>query len=244
MLYSPLSTLKPIGDDIWIVDGPIVEMALYGASVPFPTRMTIIRLSGGELFVHSPTELAPALREQVDSLGPVRHLISPNKIHYAHIGAWQRAYPDATAWASPGVRERAAGQKIEVRFDEDLADEPPSAWRDDVDQLQFHGSSFLTEVVFFHRATRTLLLADLIENFEAERIPKALRVVAKLGGALDPDGKAPLDLRATFVFQKRKARVSFERMKAWRPEQIVLSHGRWYERDGARELERAFRWLA
>ena len=118
-LYEPINILKQVDEDIWIVDGPIVKMAMYGTSIPFPTRMTIVRLSNGELWCHSPTELTLELKAQIDSLGSVRHLISPNKIHYAHIGSWARAYPEATAWASPGVRDRAAQQKIEVTFDAD-----------------------------------------------------------------------------------------------------------------------------
>ena len=44
-LYEPINLLKQVDDDIWIVDGSIVQMAMYGALVPFPTRMTIVRLS-------------------------------------------------------------------------------------------------------------------------------------------------------------------------------------------------------
>jgi hypothetical protein len=50
----------------------------------------------------------------------------------------------------------------------DLGDLPEEAWREDLDQLIFRGSRFIQEVVFFHRKTRTLVLADLIENFEPE----------------------------------------------------------------------------
>lgn len=50
----------------------------FGA--PFPTRMTIVRLSSGKLFVHSPTAYSPALAERVAELGPVAHLVSPNWI--------------------------------------------------------------------------------------------------------------------------------------------------------------------
>jgi hypothetical protein len=91
-LYEPINLLKQVDEDIWIVDGSIVQMAMYGAKVPFPTRMTIVRLSTGDLWCHSPTELTPELKAQIDSLGSLRHLISPNKIHYAHIGAWTSAY--------------------------------------------------------------------------------------------------------------------------------------------------------
>lgn len=204
-LYEPINTLKPVDEDIWIVDGPIVSMAMYGTEIPFPTRMTIVRLSSGELWCHSPTELTPELKAQINSLGPLRYLISPNKIHYAHIGTWARAYPEAMAWASPGVRDLSAQQKIAVSFDADLEDNPPSQWAADLDQLIFRGSRFMDEVVFFHRKSATLILADLIENFEPDKVSRWFRWLLKLAGSADPDGKAPLDLRMTFWGQKRRS---------------------------------------
>ncbi len=144
-LYEPLNVLKPVGEDLWVVDGPMVRMSYFGGSVPFPTRMVVVRLESGRLFLWSPTEPDDGLRAQLDALGPVEHLVSPNKIHYAYIGAWKRIYPDAVTWASPGVRERAASQGVEVAFEADLA------WREDLGQLIFRGSHFMEEVVFFHR---------------------------------------------------------------------------------------------
>lgn len=243
-LYEPINTLKPVGEDLWIVDGPIVRMSYFGGSMPFTTRMVVVRLRSGELLLWSPTELEDELRAQLEDLGPVRHLVSPNRIHYAHIAAWKQAYPEATAWASPGVRERAASQRIDVSFDADLGDEPESEWREDLDQLIFRGSCFMEEVIFFHRASRTVILADLIENFEPEKVGGAFSLLARLAGAVDPDGKAPLDLRLTFLGRKDRARSSLQRMLAWQPEKVIMAHGRIYERGGAAELRRAFRWLS
>ncbi|MEG4087924.1 DUF4336 domain-containing protein [Microcoleus sp. Pol12B4] len=242
-LYEPINLLKQVDEDIWIVDGSIVQMAMYGALVPFPTRMTIVRLSTGDLWCHSPTELTPELKAQIDSLGSLRHLISPNKIHYAHIGAWTNAYSEAIAWASPGVRDRAAQQKIAVDFDVDLEDEPPPQWVADLDQLIFRGGRFMEEVVFFHRKSATLILADLIENFELNKVSQQLHWLLKLGGVADPDGKLPLDLRMTFIGRKEQARSCLQRILQWNPEKVILSHGRWYENNGTAELRRAFRWL-
>lgn len=45
-LYEPLNTLKFVDENIWIVDGPIVRMAMYGTSIPFPTRTTIMTFWG------------------------------------------------------------------------------------------------------------------------------------------------------------------------------------------------------
>jgi len=81
-LYKPLNVLKPLGDDLWVVDGPIVRMSYFGGSIPFPTSMIVVRLGSGDVFLWSPTELNNGLRSQIDALGPVRHLVSPNKLHY------------------------------------------------------------------------------------------------------------------------------------------------------------------
>ena len=242
-LYEPLNTLKPVGEDLWVIDGPVVRMAYFGGSIPFPTRMVVARLTNGDLFLWSPIEPGGGVRAEIDALGPVRHLVSPNKIHYAHIAAWKRIYPEATAWASPGVRERAASQRIAVSFDADLRDEPDPAWRGDLDQLIFRGSRFMEEVVFFHRKTRTLVLADLIENFEPEKIGGVYRWLVRFAGAANPYGKAPIDLRLTFAGRKDEARASFRRILAWEPDKVILAHGRWYSRNGSTELRRAFRWL-
>lgn len=242
-LYQPINTLKKVDDDIWIVDGTLVSMTLYGISMPFPTRMTVVRLGNGDLWCHSPVELSEELKREIDGLGPVRHLISPNKIHYTHIASWTRAYPEATAWASPGVRERAVQQHAAVEFDADLDDAAPAAWSADITQLVFRGGRFMDELVFFHGKSATLILADLIENFEPDKVSGKLRWLLRLAGAADPDGKAPADLRMTFWGHKKEARQCLQRMLNWRPEKIILAHGRWYERHGTAELKRAFRWL-
>jgi hypothetical protein len=242
-LYKPINTLKPVGEDLWVVDGPLVRMSYFVASIPFPTRMVVARLKNGDLFLWSPTQPDERLRAAIDGLGPVRHLVSPNKIHYAHVAAWKRAYPEATAWASPGVRERAASQNIDVSFDADLVDEADPAWAGDLYQLVFRGSRFLDEVVFFHRKTRTLLLADLIENFEPWKVGGFYGWLVRVAGAAAPDAKAPIDLRLTFLGRKKEARSAFERMVAWEPEKVIMAHGRPYMRDGTAELRRAFRWL-
>ncbi|WP_235857810.1 DUF4336 domain-containing protein [Marimonas lutisalis] len=99
------------------------------------------------------------------------------------------------------------------------------------------------EAVFFHRASRTLILTDLIENFEAAKLPWWMRIAARMGGILDPDGQMPRDMRATFRGHHDQLRAAVERMIGWDPERVIVAHGRWYRRDGAAELRRAFRFL-
>lgn len=242
--YHPLHIPKPIDENIWLVDGPIIHMQQFGLNIPFPTRMTVIRLANNALLLHSPVQPTEALYAALDKLGQVQHLVSPNKIHYASIGVWAKRYPEATCWASPGVRERARKQNIDIRFDHTLGEDAEIAWAKEVDQLVFKGSKFMDEVIFFHKASRTLILADLIENFEAAKVNRFMRWLLKLAGNLDPDGKLPIDLRLTFMGSHAQACQCYQRMLSWHPKRVVLAHGRWYEKDGEKELRRAFRWLS
>ena len=101
-LYEPIYVYKPVGPNIGIVDGPFEYLTVGGVRLPLPftTRMTVVRLSGGDLFLHSPVRFERRLADEFNKLGRVRHLISPNQFHYAHIGEWADAFPDAIAWAS------------------------------------------------------------------------------------------------------------------------------------------------
>src|SRR5262249_19972382 len=108
-LYEPINVYKPIAPDIGIVDGPFEYLTAAGIRLPLPftTRMTVVRLSNGDLFLHSPVRFEQRLANKLHGLGTVRHLVSPNQFHYAHIGEWARAFPETISWASPRVRQRA-----------------------------------------------------------------------------------------------------------------------------------------
>ena len=243
-LYEPINQYKPLSAHIGIVDGPLVYMTYPGLSfikIPFTTRMTVVQLANGDLWLHSPIAFDAELARSLAGMGPIRHLVSPNKIHYAHIKEWKDAFPDATAWASPGVRERAETQGIDVHFDADLTQTAPEAWRDDLGQTVIPGS-YLDEIVFFHKASRTLILADGIENFELPKIKQPYRFLVWATGAYHPHGKMPIDLRATFWSKKQEVGEAVRGMLSWAPERIVLSHGRLIEDNASDALRYAFRW--
>jgi hypothetical protein len=237
-LYPPLGTLKPVAEDVWIVDGPIVRFGVPWPKMPFPTRMTVIRI-GENLFIHSPTPLARGLKNEIGRIGRVRWIVGPNRIHYWWIPEWRASFAEAEIYLAPRIREQAGGR---IDFDaHDLTRESGYPWDAEIATLPIEGR-FMTEVVFFHRASRTLVLTDLVENFEAGKLPNLpLRWLTRLAGAQDPDGQMPRDMRLTYSRAALEAAVA--KMIAWAPARIILAHGRWYEKNGTAELRRAFRWL-
>lgn len=101
----------------------------------------------------------------------------------------------------------------------------------------------MTEFVFFHRLNRTLVITDALMSFEPHKISLGMRLLTWLGGVFDRDGGMPRDIRATFIGRRAALREAVRTMIGWALERIILPRGRWYERDGANELRRAFRWL-
>ncbi|MFP3384733.1 DUF4336 domain-containing protein [Tritonibacter sp. SIMBA_163] len=231
--------LTPLGEDIWIVDGPTIDFY----RIPFPTRMTVIRLANGDLFLHSPIAYTEALAEELKRLGTIRHLVSPNWIHYAYIADWQRNCADTIAWASPGVRERAQSHKVEITFDRDLEDGPATDWSGEIDQLIVRGSKVHTEVVFFHQKSHTLVLTDLIENMHGKDLPLWIRPFAWVAGILAPNGKMPLDIWMSFSGNRDKLRDALTRMLDWQPNIVVLAHGDILRENAPQRLREGFRRL-
>jgi hypothetical protein len=241
LTYPPLNTPKPVADDVWIVDGPVIRFGPRWFSAPFPTRATIFRLPGERLFIHSPTPLIGDLKTEIARLGMPNWIIGPNRLHYWWIPDWHAAYPEARIFLAPGIK-RQAGDRL--AFDGEPLDRGSGyPWDDGIATLAVAGS-YMTEVVFFHRPSRTLLLTDLIENFETDRIGSPLmRFLTWAGGVRDPDGSTPRDMRLTLLQNRAAVKAAATRMIEWNPERVILAHGRWYDRDGRAELCRAFRWI-
>lgn len=230
--------LEPLGPEIWIADGPVVDFY----SFPYSTRMVLVRLECGALWAWSPIALTPELEAEVRALGEVRHLVGPNKIHHLFLGEWQKAFPRAKLWGPWELIKK----RRDLAFDGTLGAEVPHDWAGEIDHYLFDNSAFLTEVDFYHRASRTAIFADLTENFSHAFIDARwkwwARPIARAWKIVEPFGFAPLELRLTFR-DRRAARRKMLRLIAEKPERVVMAHGEIARENGVDYLQRAFAWL-
>ena len=240
-LYEPINVYKPVAANIGLVDGPLEYLTVAGVRLPMPftTRMTVVRLSSGDLFLHSPTKFDRRLARELEGLGTIRHLVSPNQFHYAHIGEWLQAFPGAVAWASPGVRRRSRARHIDIHFGRDLAREPPEEWRTDLDQTLLPGGYF-QEFIFFHRASASLIVTDAIINIELDRIDQPWRTLTRLSGMYAPHGQVFFGMRVPMALQRKKAAEAVAKLHEWGPRRILLSHGRIFEVGAPEAIHRIF----
>jgi len=223
--------LTRLDEGLWTAEGEPIDFLGF----PYEIRMTVVRLGDGSLWLHSPVQISGPLREAVDALGPVRHLVTPNKLHHLFLRDWKEAYPDAKLWAPPGLARR----RPSLSFDGELGDEPEPGWADVLDQRVVRGSWAMEEVIFFHRPTRTLVLGDLIENHRPERFTPGKRRIARLNRMF---GDTPINWRVTF-WNRGPARETMREVLGWEPRRVVVMHGPCIDRNAGEELRRAFRWL-
>jgi hypothetical protein len=200
--------------------------------------MAIVRLSDASLWVWSPVVLTEDLAGAVDSIGRVRYIVSPNKLHHLFLRDWSRRWPDARLYAPPGL----APKMPDLRFDGELGDEPNPAWASKIDQVLFRGSFAMEEVVFFHRASGTAIFADLIQRFRGSGMSRWKRTLLQLGGLLGQRGSTPRDWRATFL-HRGATRAARERVLDRRPVRLLIAHGECADSGASEIIAGALSWI-
>jgi hypothetical protein len=195
-----------------------------------------VRLREGGLWVHSPLDVGEAALREIDALGPVRAIVAPSIAHFRCVNPFRRHYPGARLYASPGLARRTFG----IPFDAILGDDPPAEWAGEIDQLALRGHRFLDEVIFLHRASRTLILTDLLASIHADS-PWIGRMIWRAMGIYKRPGVPP-EIRITF-HDRAAARKSLETILAWEFDRVLYCHGQPIESGGKDALRQAYRFL-
>jgi hypothetical protein len=221
-----------IAGRIWLCRYPVRY-----AGTAFDARMTVIRLADGRLMLHSPCEIDAAMREAISALGAVAYVVAPGTFHYLHVPSAQAAFPQAETFVCPGIERK----RPDLAFDGLLSDTPPAAWADELDQVLVRGSRWMWEVAFFHRATKTLILVDLVENF-TDDTPHASwqlklwwRLVFHMWNNPRPAPEYQLGWK-----DKQAARASLKRILEWDFRRVILAHGDLIEADARALVTKAW----
>lgn len=177
----------------------------------------------------------------MDRLGAVRHLVSPNKLHHLYLQEWNAAYPEATLWGP----ESTIKKRPDLSFHEALIENLPTEWLCDIDQAWFRDSFAMDEIVFFHRASGTAIVADLIQTFSDRFLREQWgwwRFLARLDGLTRDQACAPLEWRLSFINREPACRAR-AKLLSWNCQRVIVAHGEWIRAEGNALLARSFRWL-
>jgi hypothetical protein len=231
-----MSGLQIFAKNVWIVNGPTV----CDMGVMFTTRMTVVKLSNGSVWVDSPVSVPFDTLKHITELGPVRYLVAATPRHVWRLEAWHMLFPEAQLWVPRSTPLTL--KKGRLPLTGILGDEPYHDWADDFDQLAFKGSSLIEEVLFFHKASHTVILNDLIQVHPLVRGKSLRNTFFKLAGVASPQGGVALDIQLSFT-NRNLARQSLEKLLSWDFDKLIIAHGTCIEKDAKPFVEQAFYWL-
>jgi len=216
--------------DLWSTE---LEIGWQGGLIPLLVRMTVIRLDGGRLVLHSPIPISAELRAELDALGEVGFIVVP-QAHGKFAAQAAEAFPEARLLAAP----KAPWRRKALRFDGSLSDEAPAEWGARVQCHRVRGFR-LNEVVLFHRPSRTLVLTDLCFNVQRSS-SRVARLFFRADGIWQRFAPARL-IRWLAVSDRYAFHASLQHILRWDFERIVPGHGDVIERGGPAALRTA--WL-
>ena len=225
-----MSALQAIAPDLWVTSVPHQFAGLHVG-----TRMTVVRLPSGKVLLHSLIAISDALRQDINAIGSVQHIICPNLFHHMYAGHALTAFPEALLHGPAKLQRK----RKDLTFDAVLSNTAHPDWGDALVPLTIRGS-LLHETLFIHRPSRTLISCDLVENFKT--CPHRLtRWYLQLGGILGKVGWHPL-LRIVYL-NRRKAREDINKMLAIPFDRVILSHGELITENAQQAVRDGLAWL-
>jgi hypothetical protein len=199
-----------VPDVIWSAERPV-----WFGGVRLRARTTVVRLSDGGLWVHSPVAPTDEVCAALDALGEVRWIVVPNRFHHLHAPATAARYPDAQVVAPASVRNPRVTATVRID-DPSLGSSVP-----ELAPVPLAGVPFLDETAFFHRPSGSLIAADLL-MCACARDHWTWRFVARVSDRYEKV-RTPPDVRM-HVRPSQPLNESLERMQALPIEQILVAH--------------------
>ncbi len=222
--------LKAIAPDIWHLQHGFVVNGVANTS-----RMTVVKLRNGGLWLHSPVPISAAVKAELESLGPVEFIVAPNKVHHLFAGDCLDIFPQAKLFGAPGLARKRPDLQQRGMLALPAASE--TQWRDDLDQVFFEGIPFANETVWFHLPTGTLIVTDLCQWWQGE-LPFAAKAYAHFTGVRQQMA-VPRTVR--WVTKDRiAARNSAQKILQWPIRRVVMAHNAIAETNAHQALRQAF----
>lgn len=218
--------LQTIAPGIWHLTRHFVM-----SGIPLTSRMTVVRLDDGKLWLHSPVALTDADCAALAGLGTVAYIVAPNKFHHLFAKKAHAAFPGATLFGAPGL----AAKRPDLVGMQEIPAAPP--WQAELPQLLFAGFPLANETVWFHKATGTLIVTDICQWWQGE-LPWAARAYGRLTGVRDRLA-VPRTVRL-MIRDRAAARASAKQILEWPIERVVTAHNAIVEERAHAALTAAF----
>ena len=203
------------------------------AGMPVSSRMTVVRFADGRLWLHSPVRFGDDVAEQLRSLGEVAWIVAPNRAHHLFVRHARRMFPEAALYGAPGL----AAKRPDLDGMTELGERMPAEWEGELEQVLIRGMPWVNEVVWFHRASRTLVMTDVLQCWSG-KLPWQPSLYARLTGV-----RNRLDVPRTVRLvtrDKAQAAASARAILAWPFTRVITAHNAIVEHGAHAAATRAF----
>jgi hypothetical protein len=225
--------MQRLADNLWLRRYPL---KLFGADLR--RNVSLIRLANGDLVVHSTAPFTPADVAEITEVGRVRWVLDAMLDHDTFSRAGRESFPDAAFLGPDGFAEKVGHPCRPIL-------PPPKEWGEELQVLRIEGLPAFSEHVFFHQPSRTLIVADLIVNFEnVSSLWMKGMLLAGIGSEHCPGASRRLKMA---IKDRSAFRASIGRLMAWDFERVVVGHGEPLKDDARERVEAMFAredWLA
>lgn len=201
-----------VPDSIWATERPI-----WFSGVRMRVRTTVVRLSGGALWVHSPCPPTDDVCAALDALGEVRWIVVPNRWHHLQAPATAARYPKAPVVGPKSAQARNPHVRLTLGTDDPayIGSTP------ELIPIPLRGVPFLDETVFFHPSSGSLIAADLLISACA-RDHWSWRIAARILGCYEK-ARTPPDVRWNTRASTEVAE-SIAQLRALPLQRILVAH--------------------
>ncbi|KAJ7033149.1 hypothetical protein C8F04DRAFT_631126 [Mycena alexandri] len=219
----PELVIRQVTPDITTFSKPFTRFHI----LPFGGRSTAVRLSTGDVWVLASTPLTPDTKAAIDNLGPVKWIMGADAVHHLFLAQFKQAYPNAKVIGVEALvaKKEAEGWKLDGAYGADAPD-TKYGFEEEISACYFSGFAN-KDVAWFHIASKTLIVADLLFNLPGTEQYSKSKSSSKvpLFSKLDPWGS----VHKHFVWGQGKDKAAMTRdaktVLGWAPERAIMCHG-------------------
>ena len=216
--------MQAVAQNLWIKEFPLNLLGGHQGRV-----VTIIRLSTGELIIHSTGPFTRTDITEINELGTPGWITDTMLRHDTFAKQGRAAFPNIPYLAPEGFAELA-------HIDCKPLLPIPASWAPEIKVLLIDGMPKVREYVFLHIPSRTLIVADLVFNFRATWGWTSFFRRTLMGVKSSPDSARLYPLQ---IHNRKAYDRSVRELLAWDFDRIIVGHNAVVETNGKEGLKKA-----
>lgn len=217
------SSTQQITEDVLLLSFP---WRPFG--IDFKRNVTVLRLSDGRLVIHSTAPFTTNDIEDIRRFGEPSWLVEATPMHDTFAKKGRPAFPNLPYLAPDGFNKAIPTEPL---------DPPPSEWKGEIDVLKIDEDK-TREHLFFHRRSRTLVVADLFFSFP-EDTRGWPRFFARHVMRLPRLFGISLFFRLLMMGDREAFGRSMQAMLEWDFDRLIVGHWKTIETDAKRVVQEA-----